>query len=173
MRNKRGISQAFSAPQTGLAIRRAVVSDVFDMSRVLVSSIRELCAADHGGDPALQDSWTANKTPERLRDWFAGGHEIWLAVLDGRVEAVGAVAPEGEVSVLYVAPGAARRGLGGQLLGRLERELVLAGHVEARLVSTRTARPFYLARGWRDAGAPEFSFGLPGYPMRKSLQPRR
>ncbi|GGH34579.1 Acetyltransferase (GNAT) domain-containing protein [Cribrihabitans marinus] len=173
MRNKRGISQAFSAPAAGLIIRQADVSDVFDMSRVLVSSIRELCASDHGGDPAVQDSWTANKTPERLRDWFTGGHEIWLAVLDGRTSGVGAVAPEGEVSVLYVAPGSARRGIGRQLLARLERELVQSGHAEARLVSTRTARPFYLSQGWHDAGAPELAFGLPGYPMRKSLHPRR
>ena len=45
------------------SVRRAEPDDVLAMSRVLTASIIELCAADHGNDPAAIAAWTRNKTP--------------------------------------------------------------------------------------------------------------
>ena len=48
-------------------IRPAREADVPEMSRVLIASITELCAADHGNRADRLASWTANKTPEGVR----------------------------------------------------------------------------------------------------------
>jgi hypothetical protein len=45
-------------------IRDAVADDAPAACQVLRRSIVELCAADHGDDPAILAQWLANKTPE-------------------------------------------------------------------------------------------------------------
>lgn len=155
MQNKRGIAQAFTAIPTSLTVRRATVFDVFDMSRILTRSITELCGADHGNDPEVIARWTEHKTPEGIRDWFQGSHELWLALLQGQPAGVGAISPDGEVSVLYVIPDAIGQGVGATLLTRLEGALQEAGHEIGWLESTVTARDFYKKMGWQAEGAPQ------------------
>ncbi|WP_245223426.1 hypothetical protein [Ruegeria sp. HKCCSP346] len=73
MQNKRGISQAFSNVPEGIALRPATVFDVFDISRVLIRSITQLCVADHNNDPGHLEQWTAHKDPATIRGWFKPG----------------------------------------------------------------------------------------------------
>ncbi|MEX0366675.1 MAG: GNAT family N-acetyltransferase [Ruegeria sp.] len=171
MRNKRGISQAFSAAPKGIELRRATLFDVFDMSRILIRSITQLCAADHDNDPDIIARWTANKTPQGIRDWIEGSHDLWLALLNGQPAGVGAISPEGVVSVLYVAPDSIGSGVGAALLARLEAELKEAGHDTGRLDSTTTARGFYLKHGWQTEGTPKAGRYGPCQKMVKPLQP--
>ncbi|WP_209598117.1 hypothetical protein [Ruegeria sp. HKCCSP351] len=79
MQNKRGISQAFSKVPEGVTLRRATVFDVFDISRVLIRSITQLCGADHQGDPQAIAQWTDNKDPATIRGWIKPGSQIWQA----------------------------------------------------------------------------------------------
>jgi GNAT superfamily N-acetyltransferase len=169
MQNKRGIAQAFAHSTTGLVLRPATVFDVFDLSTVLCSSIRDLCSADHNNDPQIIALWTANKTPESLRRWFAGEHAIWLAILNGRAAGVGAVSPTAEISVLYVAPQAVGQGVGTALLAKLESIAKNAGHQAAHLSSTATAYDFYVKQRWTPAGSAEPGRFGPSYPMQKKI----
>lgn len=171
MQNKRGISQAFSNVSTGIELRRATVFDVFGLSRVLIRSITQLCVADHGNDNAKLALWTANKDPESIRGWIESGSDIWVADTGGQVAAVGGLFRSGKISLLYVDPEFVGRGIGAALLQRLEQELAAFGCTEARLEATRTARKFYLSRGWEPEGAPGEWNGISQFPMRKSLQP--
>ncbi|MEW2914926.1 GNAT family N-acetyltransferase [Leisingera sp. JC11] len=169
MQNKRGISQAFAAPAAALEIRAASVFDVFAMSRVLTASIRDLCQADHGGDAARIADWTANKTPGQIRSWIGGPGRYWLAERGGEAAAVGGIDPDGTISLLYVAPAAARQGTGAALLAHLEAELLRNGHFEGRLNATRTALAFYRKNGWQVAEDAAGCCGAPCIPMLKAL----
>jgi GNAT superfamily N-acetyltransferase len=170
MQNKRGISQALAPQRKGLEIRDATIFDAFDVSGILIGSIIHLCEADHGNDPAKMLPWLENKSPADVRRWLKGGAVLRLALLDGQPAAVGALSVEqGVIRLLYAAPQARGSGAGTALLADLEALLVKQGQSEARLTATRTARDFYRARNWQDAGPPEGCFGIPGYPMKKRL----
>ncbi|MBO9453393.1 GNAT family N-acetyltransferase [Tropicibacter sp. R16_0] len=169
MQNKRGISQTFGGVPQGQRVRPATVFDVFDMSRVLIRSITELCVADHQGDPDRIAAWTANKSPEGIRQWLSGTHDLWVAELEGQVCGVGATSPEGAVSVLYVDPSAVGRGVGTALLAQAEQHLREAGHHKATLDSTATARGFYLRHGWAEDRATQDVLGKAKYPLSKLL----
>lgn len=157
MQNKRGISQAFVHQPSAQVLRRATVFDVFEISRVLIRSIRELCHADHQGDPARLRGWTANKSPADVRNWIAEGAEIWLIERDGCLAAVGALgavtAQVGEVTLNYVSPDFRGQGISSHMLRHLERRLIERGARRGRLEATETAWAFYLARGWQPAAA--------------------
>lgn len=157
MQNKRGISQAFVHQPSAQSLRRATVFDVFEISRVLIRSIRELCHADHQGDPARLQSWTQKKTPADIQNWITEGAEIWVIERDGRLAAVGALgavtAQVGEVTLNYVSPDFRGQGISSHMLQHLEHRLVERGARRGRLEATDTAWAFYLARGWEPAAA--------------------
>ncbi|WP_368039861.1 GNAT family N-acetyltransferase [Ruegeria atlantica] len=153
-------------------LRRATVFDVFDLSRVLIRSISELCKADHQDDPRTIAQWTANKDPASIRGWIKDGAHIWIAENNGQPAAVGGLTDAGEITLLYIDPDHTGRGIGGALLNELEQELISAGCTEGRLEATRTAQDFYLRHGWQTTGGCSQRNDLSCLRMRKSLQPQ-
>lgn len=153
-----------------IEITEALPADATAISRVLIASITELCAADHGGNPALIAGWTANKTPGNIGRWIAGP-EVVLVVArrHGLTAGVGGWTAGGEIALNYVAPEFRGQGVSTAMLVEIERQMRSAGMAEGRLTSTMTALAFYRARGWIDDGPREIDFGMPGQPMRKSL----
>ncbi|MEL6219676.1 MAG: GNAT family N-acetyltransferase [Pseudomonadota bacterium] len=156
---------------SGFPVRRLVPEDAEAASRTVIASIKHLCAADHLGDPGLIAAWTANKSPEALATWIADPGCATVGAFDGAACAgVGAAAPaRGEILLAYVNPDHRGRGVTRSLLAALEDILIAAGHTEARLESSATARAFYHAEGWQETGPPAESYGMPGWPMRKAL----
>ena len=153
-----------------LVIRPARVADVPDMSRVLIASITELCAADHEGNPARIADWTANKSKASVESMLVReGLFVVVAELDGVVVAVGATTADGEIALNYVDPAARFRGVSKALLAAMEAELLRQGVAEARLTSTITARAFYHGAGWIDDDTRVACQGGEGYRMRKQL----
>ena len=60
------------------------------------------------------------------------------------------------------------------LVGRIEEEALALGIATITLSSTATARRFYRAAGYADAGPPIQGFGITlGYPMAKGIGARR
>ncbi len=160
-----------------VAVRLAREADIDAMSTVLVASIRDLCAADHRNDAVAIARWTANKTPESIRGWLAGGPgRLFVAensfAFPGEILCVGAYSADGKILLNYVAPGARFRGVSKHMLARLEAELRALGVAEGRLTSTATALTFYRAAGWTDAGHEAGFFpDAPATAMRKRLRP--
>lgn len=153
----------------GPCIERARADDAEAMAAVLSASIAELCAADHGGEPHKVAAWTRNKTPRMAARWIADpAGTVLLSRAGGEVAAVGGYVGD-VVLLLYVAPAHRFAGHSAALLARMEGEMRAAGVVEARLSSTRTALPFYRARGWVAAGPEDMAFGMPSTPMTKRL----
>jgi len=143
------------------------------MSAVLTGSITALCAADHGNLPQNIAAWTANKTVAGISAMLSNPRlDMFVAERDGRILGVGAVQVEtGMITLNYVDPSARFTGLSKAMLAHMETILRNAGHREARLESTLTARPFYRAQGWQEDGPQAQGRQVNGYPMRKRLEP--
>lgn len=151
-------------------VRKARPEDAHEISKVLIDSIRQLCAPDHRNDPAAIEAWIANKSPDQVAVWLAGQHGVRVALDGEKIAAVGAISEKGEILLLYVAPRYRGAGHSKTLLQVLETELAEAGHDEVRLVSTRTAHGFYLSQGWENVGPEVACFRTRGQPMRKRLR---
>ena len=139
------------------------------MSVVLTRSITELCGADHRNDAAIIAGWTANKTPEGVGRMLANPDMLMLVAEQGEIVAVGAIDRAGAVRLNYVSPDHRFTGASKALLAAMEQELRERGVGVATLESTATARRFYRAAGWVDAGEPDRSGAIVGYPMEKRL----
>jgi GNAT superfamily N-acetyltransferase len=154
-----------------MKVRDAAPEDAAAACVVLRRSIRELCLADHGNDPAILARWLANKTPEIVASWIAQPNaSVLLAVEDGTVLGVGAVTDAGEVTLNYVSPDARFAGVSRALLRALEASALQHGNRQCTLTSTETARRFYLAAGYVEDGARAGKFGTAAsYAMSKHL----
>jgi GNAT superfamily N-acetyltransferase len=134
-----------------LQIREARAGDAASACAVLRRSIVELCEADHGNDPQFLSRWLANKTPENVAAWIAdAGNFIYVAVDGGRIAGVAAMTRAGLVTLNYVSPDARFKGVSKALLTELERKAAEFGLAQCSLESTKTARRFYEAAGYRE-----------------------
>jgi GNAT superfamily N-acetyltransferase len=138
-----------------IIVRPARSGDVAAMSRVLIASITQLCAADHEDDPQRIAEWTSNKSPEGVAAMLAqDGLFLFVAEQDGRVAAVGATTANGGIALNYVDPEARFKGLSKALLAAMEADLLSRGFALGRLEATKTARAFYLSQGWLEDEQP-------------------
>jgi GNAT superfamily N-acetyltransferase len=154
-----------------MALGRATEADVPAMSVLLTRSITDLCAPDHGNDPAAIAAWVANMTEAGVRRMLANADARMLIAFDGNVVVgVGCVVGGNEIALNYVHPEHRFKGVSSILLHTMERMIEVDGEVtEARLKSTRTAHRFYLERGWLDVGPPTTDRWIDAWPMVKFL----
>lgn len=157
-----------------MRVRPAVEADAEQAALVLRRSITELCIHDHGHDPALLASWLANKTPEKFREWVRLEDSLCLVAVAGdeTILGVALMSKAGEIRLNYVSPDARFAGVSTALIGALETAAVVLGVPRLSLNSTATAYPFYLARGFQDAGEPQTGRLKDNiYPMMKDISP--
>ncbi|HEV3043518.1 MAG TPA: GNAT family N-acetyltransferase [Roseiarcus sp.] len=154
-----------------MEIQRARISDAEEACAVHRRSIIELCAADHRNDPAILAAWLANKTPENFRAWIErSDNSLFVAIEAGAIIAVGCVTDAGEITLNYVSPDARFRGVSKAMLAQLEAKARERGANACTLLSTETARRFYLSAGYIEQGRAAGRFGAgSAYPMMKSL----
>ena len=153
-------------------VRDAIDADADAACEVMRRSIAELCVQDHHNDPQILKRWLANKQPAIFRSWLArADNSVMVAVGSDRILAVGAVTDAGEITLNYVSPEARFRGVSRSLLRALEARAAERGNVHCTLISTATARRFYLANGYGEVGLAQGHFGTnSGIPMRKALK---
>lgn len=136
-----------------LQIRPARAADAAKACTVLRRSIVELCVADHGHDPTFLSGWLANKTPENVAAWIADpGNVVYVAVGGDAIAGVASMTKAGMITLNYVSPDARFHGVSKALLAALERKAAELGLAQCRLESTKTARRFYEAAGYREQG---------------------
>ncbi len=153
------------------AIRKAIVSDAALACEVVRRSISELCRDDHRGDADTIDAWLANKTVAKFESWIRS-HTHLSVVAERRSELVGfgLLNLQGQLALLYVAPQARFQGVSKAILAFIEDAAVSAGIREVRLMSSGTARRFYLSCGYKVNGESRPGFGVTrSYPMSKQL----
>ena len=153
-----------------MIIRNATEEDALAACDVMRRSIAELCVADHRNDPTILVRWLSNKTPEIFKSWMRESNTLLVATEDDAILAVGCVTDAGEITLNYVSPDARFRGVSTALLDALEARAKERGSKHCTLNSTKTARRFYLAKGYSEVGPPVGKFGInSAYPMSKSL----
>ena len=153
-----------------MKIRIAASEDAAAACETMRRSIAELCIADHRNDPTILERWLSNKTPETFKSWIRPGNSLLVAAENDNILAVGNVTDAGEITLNYVSPDARFRGVSTALLGALEKRAMERGNRRCTLISTETARRFYLARGYSEDGPADGKFGTTsGYPMSKQL----
>jgi GNAT superfamily N-acetyltransferase len=138
-----------------MEIRAACIEDAEQACVVLRRSIQDLCHADHEGDPARLVGWLANKTPDNVAAWISNPHSLVFVATEGAlILGVAAMTTAGEITLNYVSPDARFRGVSKALIDRLEAQARELGLDRCTLHSTRTAREFYLSRGYQEQLAP-------------------
>lgn len=75
----------------------------------------------------------------------------------------------GELTLCYVHPQHAGAGVGRLLLAAVESQALAWGIERISLISTTTARQFYLAHGYTQYSEPVLYIGMAGYPLQKHL----
>ena len=145
------------SPLPAVRIRPARLDDAAALARVMRAAIRGLARGAY--PPRLLAAWA--RLPPVYHRWAmtAGGETLLVAVRGDRV--VGYVGVRGaEVTALFVHPGAARRGIAGRLLGRVEREASRRGLRRVTVRAARSGEAFYAARGY--VAVRRISVPLPG-----------
>lgn len=131
-------------------IRAARPSDNTAISRVQVEAIHALCQSHY--EPRQLEAWAARRTPEFYARVLES-QELFVADEDGAVVGFGQLDLEsGQVMAVYVAPEAARRGVGTAILRHLEEMAKMHGWYLLHLTASLNAVPFYEQMGYEAVG---------------------
>lgn len=152
-------------------VRPAAASDADGIWRVHNASIRALCRERYGTREIA--AWIAFRPPEAYRSALASRH-LFVAERADAIVGFGQFDPaRGEVEACYVSPDAVGRGVGADLLARMEEAARAAGHAVVRLNATLNAESFYARHGYRRLGPAVHRVGddveLPCVRMEKKL----
>jgi GNAT superfamily N-acetyltransferase len=142
-----------------MQIREALPEDAPAACIVLKRSIAELCIADHRNDTSILARWLGNKTHQNFCAWVSRhDNSVLVAVENQDILAVGSVTDAGSINLLYVSPDVRFRGVSRALLRALEVRAAERGNRRCSLMSTETARQFYLSNGYVESGPPVARF---------------
>lgn len=151
-------------------IRLAGTDDTEAAIGLVRDSITHLCVVDHQNVPAIVEGMLINKTARNMQTWIeALGSFVYLAEIDGKLVGVGGLTGDGEITLLYVAPDTRFQGVSKALLGALESKARELGLPNCALVSTDTAKPFFLAAGYATYDEDEDDFGMDASSMTKEI----
>jgi len=129
------------------------------------AAVRGIAAKDYPA--SVVNTWAGPITDQVIERFLANrDHEVRLvAEIDGEPVGIGAiVVSHSELRTCYVAPTAARRGVGSALVTEIERIAHEHGLDHLQLESSITAEPFYSALGYEVESRGEL-FIAPGVPM--------
>jgi GNAT superfamily N-acetyltransferase len=154
-----------------IIIRPAKPQDANAAVNVLRRSITELCSSDHRDDAASLAQWLANKTTQNFLAWLADNNNFCF-VAEGcdRLLGMGMLGRTGKIHLLYLLPGAQRRGIGKAIYLAMEQQAKTWGLQKLSTESTTTACAFYERMGFTRAGAAVPGFGVAlSQPYEKAL----
>ncbi len=146
-----------SPPDLQISIRAAQVEDASAFVHLHFQAVHAMGAASY--EKSILDSWSNSKFDERIAalekniDENPDGAFKLLGEINGVIVGLGEVVPKAnELRAVYVAPSAARLGVGSAILAKLEDVARANGSTELWLDSSLNAEPFYLAHGYQSEG---------------------
>ncbi|WP_296402622.1 GNAT family N-acetyltransferase [Psychrobacter sp.] len=128
-------------------IKKAQLSEAAQIADLIRASIRS-CIEDHNNDPHAIEQWLENKTEENVRQWIIENF-AWVFKQQNEVQGIILVSPKAEILLNYVAPKSQGQGIGRKLLNQTKQVYLQKGIGSLTAESTLTARPFYLANGFK------------------------
>jgi putative acetyltransferase len=148
-----------------ITVREMQPEDARRFLEIHHAAVRGIAAKDYSA--SVVEAWARPITDQVLERFLANrDRELRLvAELDGEMVGIGAiVVGNSELRACYVAPNAARRGVGSALVTDIERLAREHGLDHLQLESSVTAEPFYSALGYQVEGRGEFLLA-PGVSM--------
>lgn len=141
-----------SGERISFRIRPGVESDAAALSRVHFAAVRGTAAASY--PPPIIEGWAPppdEARQEQFRRAIAGGDESFVvAEHAGDVVGFGSIVVSvHELRSVYVHPTAGRRGVGGAIVGELERVAVSSGIPALDVTASLNAEAFYVQRGYQ------------------------
>jgi ribosomal protein S18 acetylase RimI-like enzyme len=126
-------------------LRRSDSVDVASIQRLIHATIEASYAGVY--PPRAVRHFKEFHSAERIRERQAAG-AILVAEQDGQVVATGAIVGA-DISGVFVHPEFQQRGIGGQVMDRLEGDAEIAGRGSVRLDVSLPSKGFYESRGYR------------------------
>ena len=128
-----------------MTLRPSDSADVASIRRLIHTTIEASYAGVY--PPLAVRHFKEFHSADRIRERQAAG-AVLVAELDGQVVATGAIVGA-DISGVFVHTEFQKRGIGGQMMDRLEGEAELAGRDGVRLDVSLPSRGFYESRGYR------------------------
>ena len=129
-----------------LQIRRALREDCQSIASVHAAAVRGIRTALY--TPEEIQAWAVPKRPESYEESIRT-KEFFVAADGGAILGFGVLNQEtAEVEAVYVTPEAGRRGLGLEILRKLEERARAQGLAQLRLNASLNAVPFYERAGY-------------------------
>lgn len=135
-------------PHTLAALRPFRDQDAVRLTQIYCTAIDGLAAADYG--PAARAAWRVRcPSPAGLSATYSDGRQTFIAV-SARDEPLGFsdLEPNGHIQFLYVAPEAARQGIGAALPAAIEAHARQLGIARLTSEASQTALPVFQRAGF-------------------------
>ena len=135
-----------TSAQSKLGLRPYLPADAPLLAEIFRASVEELTGDDY--DPAQQSAWAAAADDEEAFAGKLAGTLTLVATMEGEPVGFASLAGTDQIDMLYVHPGATRRGVAALLIDALER--LAAGRGAKRLTAdaSDTALGFFEHRGF-------------------------
>lgn len=159
-----------------IALRPARLADALDMAVVHRAAVHAAVPGIY--DQPIRDNWAPPVDLARAeRDYLQAqdeGMRSFVVEIDGALAGFTLIEPaRGHIEACYVAPAAARRGLGRALMSAAEEAARAAGAKALDVRSPASAEPFYRSLGFAPTIRTHFTFDdgttMPVALMRKAL----
>jgi ribosomal-protein-alanine N-acetyltransferase len=153
-------------------IRRAEIGDEKGIHESHMKSIQDICSRDY--TPEQIKAWGGRSFDEGYLQGLTLKEHVWVIEMNGQVEGHGLLTfsqnkKVAEVSGLYLTPKALGQGLGKEIIFYMKEICLIKDINEIKLLSTKTAKSFYEALGFRQNGSDTIytisGIGVEAYPM--------
>lgn len=129
-----------------LKIRRARQEDCHSIASVHVAAVKGIRAGVYSAEEI--EAWAVPRTPSSYEESIRN-KEFFVAEYEGAIVGFGVLSQEhGEIEAVYVSPTAGRRGIGREVLRKLEERASNLGIRELRLNASLNAAAFYQKAGY-------------------------
>src|ERR1700744_460835 len=135
-----------SDPQTTLAMRPMLPTDVPLLAEIFRASIEELAAEDYS--EAQQEAWASAAGDEEAFGARLAGELTLVGTQAGAAIGFAALADNTRIDMLYVHPAAAGQGVATMLCDALEKLAAARGSKELSVEASDTARGFFERRSY-------------------------
>jgi len=159
-------------PQTNLAMRPMLPTDVPLLAEIFRASIEELAADDYS--EAQQEAWASAADDEEAFGVRLAGELTLVATHAGAAIGFAALADNTRIDMLYVHPAAAGQGVATMLCDALEKLAAARGSKELSVDASDTARGFPVrrARSCR-GGVTQYGYARPARSARTACRDNR
>ena len=140
-----------------ITYKEAVASDAKEACAALIESINTICAPFYNHDKDTISQWLENKTPDNVKKWIESKNTYCVVAEDTENNVVGFSCISGEeIMLLYVTPKVLYKGVGKNMLAKLESHAHLSNINKIKVVSSLSAKEFYERNGYVQNGSPKY-----------------